>query len=97
MAVFHPDHDELHGFTVCIETTGPLTVIGRWHHEEQGQVLVNDAAVHVEGEAKESRADFIKQAATWGVSATHPHYHVERAVICSVRKLGEMAKDIRGW
>ena len=98
MGTFHPDHDELHGYTVVITTSTPTTYIGRWYNEsEDGRILLNDASIHNDGENETSSEDFIKKSATWGVSVTQPQAIVERAVVKEIRKLGDVAKEVRGW
>lgn len=97
MAVFHPNHDELHGFTVCVETNGSETYIGRWDHQHQGKILLLGADLHRDGERGLSTADFIKKCALWGVEVNHDHLVVDAATVKSVRKLGEIATEVRGW
>ncbi|NUQ34507.1 MAG: hypothetical protein HUU29_06165 [Planctomycetaceae bacterium] len=97
MAVFHPNHDELHGFTVVITTKSGVTYIGRWDHEEGGHILLNDASVHQDGGGGISQADFIKQTALWGVRVTQKQAVVERSDVVDVQRLGDVAKTVRGW
>jgi hypothetical protein len=97
MAVFHPNHDELHGFTVCVETNGAATYIGRWDHQESGKILLNGASIHMDGDAGLSSAEFIKKCALWGVEVQVPSVIVEAATVKRVRKLGEVANELRGW
>lgn len=97
MTVFHPNHDELHGFTVCIETNGPMTYIGRWDHQHEGKILLLGAAIHRDGDNGQSTADFIKQSAVWGVRQDRPQVIVDASEMKSVRKLGEIASEVRGW
>lgn len=97
MAVFHPDHDELHGFTVVISAKEGVTCIGRWDHEESGFVLLNDANLHRDGDGGQSTADFIKQSALWGVRVNSPRVTLKREDIQNVEKLGDVANRLRGW
>lgn len=97
MGHFHPHADELHGFTVCITCNTGETWIGRWQQEEQGKIFLLDVAYHREDESESTRDEFIKQCATWGINVTQPHATVERGTVENVRKLGELASEIRGW
>ena len=97
MAVFHPNHDELHGYTVVINTSVGETYVGRWHHEEDGRILLNDVALHVDDQGDQSQEEFIKQTALWGVQVTHPQALVERKTVTDVKRLGDVAKTVRGW
>jgi len=54
--VFHPGHDEWHGQTVVVCTSGRQTVVGRWHEIVGGRLTMHDVAVHEEGGAAPSAA-----------------------------------------
>ena len=97
MAIFHPNHDELHGYTVVIRASDGITCIGRWDHEESGFILLNDAALHKDGDGGQSSDDFIKQSALWGVKVNTPRATLERAKVLGIEKLGDVANRIRGW
>ena len=97
MATFHPDHDENHGYTVRILTNTGKTIIGRWDHQAGGQVFMNDVALHIEGESEQSQEDFVKHCALWGVQPTHKQFAFSAAEMTELRKLGEIATEIRGW
>jgi len=96
MGVFHPNADEMHGFTVVITTSDGGAYIGRWMEQEGGRVRIVDAC-HCSGEAEGARDAFIKKAATWGVEAQAPQLFVQSDLIESVRKLGDVATELRGW
>jgi hypothetical protein len=44
--VFHPGHDEWHGQTVVVFTSGSRTVVGRWDSLMGDKVLLRDVALH---------------------------------------------------
>lgn len=100
MGVFHPNHDEMHGFTVVITTSDGQAYLGRWMEEEAGRVRIVDAAHFVpeqDASGHEQRDAFIKQAALWGVQPSAPQMMIERERIEEVRKLGDVATQLRGW
>jgi hypothetical protein len=97
MATFHPNHDELHGFTVCLTTNGPETYIGRWDHQESGKILLVGASAHSDGEGGMTSAEFIKKSALWGVDINRPQVIVDAASVATIRKLGDVASELRGW
>lgn len=97
MAVFHPNHDELHGFTVCLETHGDMTYVGRWDHQHEGRILLLGVAQHRDGDGGVPRAEFIRQSALWGVRQDLPQVIINASDMKSVRKLGEIATELRGW
>ena len=97
MAVFHPNHDELHGFTVCIRAKGGKTYIGRWDHQHEGKILIKGASAHIAGDGGMDQDGFIKQAALWGFSPEAESLIVEAGEVESIRKLGEVATELRGW
>ncbi|MHC4845730.1 MAG: hypothetical protein ACYTCU_06175 [Planctomycetota bacterium] len=81
--VFHPGHDEWHGQTVVVFTSGARTVIGRWDAVQEGTLLMRDAAVHDTQKSDESREDWVARLAKYGIPVEHgtltlPHAEVER-------------------
>ena len=72
MAVFHPDHDELHGQTVVLFTSGPLTFVGRWDHAEGEFIRINDAAMHDADATDKDRDTWLRETKTYGVRVEHP-------------------------
>jgi len=72
--VFHPGHDEWHGQTVVVYTSGTRTVIGRWDAVVEDEVQMRDATVHEEGSADEPRDDWVSRIKTFGVPTDHATY-----------------------
>lgn len=97
MGHFHPDADELHGYTVCVTTTANETVIGRWQQEQAGKILMQQVAVHTGPIGDEAQRAFVKQCALWGVQPMELVRLIERASVSEVRLLGDIAKELRGW
>ncbi len=93
---FHPGHDALHGFTVVVETKGPLTYVGRWDAEENGLVRLLDVAQHQVGEGGMDRAAYLADVARNGPRPTHRMTLVPAAEIATVRTLGDLCRDLRG-
>lgn len=83
--VFHPGHDEWHGRTVVIYTSGPQTVIGRWDARVGDQVRVLQATRHDAQGAAEVRDDWVARIKQYGIPVEHevlmlPGASVERVV-----------------
>lgn len=85
--VFHPGHDEWHGQTVVVNTSGALTVIGRWDAVQDGQVLMRDAAVHAEGGADEPRDAWVARLKKFGIPVEHGTYQLPEADVTGVVRL----------
>lgn len=91
MGTFHSDMGELHGITVAVETRDGKVHIGRYEVEMNGQIILNDADVHAEGEGGKTNAEFLSFAAQFGIWARHKRIAVPKADAVSVRRLGEIA------
>jgi hypothetical protein len=68
--VFHPGHHALHGITVVLDTTGPLTYVGRFDTQDDGGVHLLDVAVHDRSDATSSREEFLRRTLKFGVPVT---------------------------
>ena len=97
MGTFHHNTDELHGYTVVIRTHGAATYIGRWDHEKAGKILLLGATAHNDGDDGKSTDEFLKQAALWGFQPASPQLIVAREEVADVKKLGDLATELRGW
>ena len=95
-AVFHEGHDDMHGFT-CVLESGVDTYIGRWEHNVDGVIILKGASHHQDGEEGMRTKDFIEKTAKFGLVPKQPQIEVEAAGVTSVRKLGDVAKAIRGF
>lgn len=85
--VFHPNHDELHGQTVVVRTSGPRTLIGRWHEVREGQVLMMDVAVH-DADASELGADaWVAKLKTFGIPVDERSASVAQDIVTDVVRL----------
>lgn len=83
--VFHPGHDEYHGLTVVIYTSGAHTVIGRWDARVGDQVRMLNCARHELGSAEEARDEWVKRIQKFGIPVDHaqllvPSQGIERVV-----------------
>ncbi len=87
----HPDHHDLHGITVAVDTHGPRLYVGRCHTIDDDHVHLVDVAVHEAGEGKASKRDFLEQAAKFGVWKQHDRLRVPCAEVAWIATLGEIA------
>ena len=86
--VFHPGHAELHGITVVVETHGARTYVGRYDTEDGRGVHLLDVGVH-EDSAQQSREDYIRKSAKFGVRSQHKHLVVPAEEVARITRLGE--------
>jgi len=85
--VFHPGHDELHGQTVVVRTSGPRTFVGRWHEVRDGQVLMVDVAVHDSESSSESGDAWLAKLKQYGIPVDQRSVSVEHASVTEVVRL----------
>ena len=83
--VFHPGHDELHGKTVVVYTSGTRTFIGRWGEKRGGAVHMMGVAVHESGASEDSRDEWVARMKKFGFPIDHdaaaiPEDEVEKVV-----------------
>ncbi|RKY22307.1 MAG: carbon-nitrogen hydrolase family protein [Planctomycetota bacterium] len=83
--VFHPGHDDYHGLTVVLYTSGSQTVIGRWDARVGEQVRILNCCRHEQGVGDESRDDWVARTKKFGVPNDHaqllvPGDSIERVV-----------------
>ena len=83
--VFHPGHDEYHGLTVVLFSSGAHTVIGRWDARVGDQVRMLNACRHEQGAGDESRDDWVARIQKYGIPVEHevllvPEAQIERVV-----------------
>lgn len=90
MGTFHHDKHELHGITVAVDTDGEEIFVGRCDDMKDDKVILLDVDVHRDGENGQSKEDYLKKAAMFGVFPKHRHLVVDRARVTSVRRLGDL-------
>ncbi len=77
--VFHPGHHPLHGVTVVLETRGPRTYVGRFDLEDEGGVNLLDVGVHDARASDQSKGEYLRRTAKFGVRPERKHLVVPRA------------------
>ncbi len=92
--VFHPGHDELHGFTVVLHTDGEMTYVGRWDAIVDGRVLLNDASGHRDGDEGLSKTAYLERLAKTGPAPTRRRIAVPESEVARVQKLGDLAREL---
>ena len=90
MGTFHDDKHELHGITVVVDTTGPEIWVGRCDDMDEDQILLVDADLHRDGEGGRSKEEYVERAASFGVWKKYDRVRVDRRLVVSVRRLGEL-------
>ena len=88
----HPDHHELHGITVAVDTRGPRLYVGRCHDVDERAVYLVDVAVHECVDGGQSKRDYLVQVAKFGPWAQHDRIAVPRAEVAWMDTLGNIAE-----
>lgn len=89
--IFHEGHQALHGITVVLATTGPVTYVGRFDTQDAAGVHLLDVAIHDAGEAAVSREDFLRRTLKFGVRAERKHLLVPSGEVASVLPLNTVS------
>ena len=75
--------------TVVVETSGPLTYVGRFDTEDHAGVHLLDVGVHDAGTGG-SREEYVRRSARFGVRTDRKHLVVPRADVSRITPLGEV-------
>jgi hypothetical protein len=78
----------LHGFTVVVETNGPFVYVGRYHSENEEELILLDADAR-ELPDPTARAEHLARSARYGVFKNTDQARVPKSVVASVRRLVE--------
>lgn len=90
MGTFHHDKGPLHGLTVVVDTKDSRVFVGRCDTETEDGILLLDADLHDEADGK-SKADYLRDAAAFGVWKKFARVLVPNPEIASIRRLGDLA------
>lgn len=85
--VIHPGHQELHGITVIVETTGPTTHVARFDREDEHGVHFKDVASFA-ASSEEDRAAWLERTRKFGVRVERKHLVLPAADIRQICRLG---------
>jgi len=88
-AVFHPGHDDYHGLTVVLYTSGPRTFIGRWDQVMDGMIRMVGATLHEATEGGKDLATWVQETKIYGVPPEYPQLMVPQAEVTRVVPLRE--------
>jgi hypothetical protein len=89
MATIHEGRHALHGITVIVDTHGPRVFVGRCDDIGSQGVVLHDADEHVAGWEGRSKADYLRQAARYGVWKKHDRLVIPAADVVSVTRLAD--------
>jgi hypothetical protein len=90
MGTFHQDKSELHGITVVVDTNSDAVYVGRCDDMDDHQVILLDADVHRSEESDQSKEDWVRRAAEFGVWKKFDRLVIPRSDVVSVRRLGDL-------
>lgn len=90
MSIFHEERHELHGMTVVVETDDGRALVGRFHEEKNGHILMLDVDIHSGADGEPSREEFLKNACAHGVWAKLARLEVPAGSVTSLRRLADL-------
>lgn len=88
--ILHPGHHDLHGITVVLETTGPVTYVGRFDTRDERGVHLLNLAIHDAATSAQSLEEFLARAHKFGIRAERKHLVVPDAEVMRIRRLAEV-------
>lgn len=89
----HPDHHELHGITVAVDTRGGALYVGRCHDIDAERIWLVDVDVDRDGEGGLSQRAWLEQVAKFGQWKKHDRMVLARADVLWLETLGKIAVD----
>ncbi|MGE3172146.1 MAG: hypothetical protein AB7O97_05920 [Planctomycetota bacterium] len=87
----HPDHHDLHGFTIAADT-GTALYVGRCHDMDEAQIRMVDVGVHEYGADRAARRAHLEQVVRWGHFAEHARLVLQRADVVWLETIGRLAE-----
>jgi hypothetical protein len=90
--VFHPGHDELHGITVVVETSGPETYVGRFDRQDDHSAYLKDVGVHRAGDDVEEWPEYLGRTIKFGVKVEHRQLVVPTGDITQILRLSDVVE-----
>ena len=72
-----------------VETTGPLTYVGRYDSEDERGVHMLDVGVH-DRAAGDSKDEYVSKSARFGIRTIHKHLVVPAEQVVRITRLGSM-------
>ena len=90
MGTFHDDMGALHGMTVVVDTRGARVLIGQYHEEKAGRLVLLHVDEHEDGRDGLDKEAFVARAARQGPWPRHPRVVVDTADVASVRRLADV-------
>jgi hypothetical protein len=89
----HPEHHDLHGITVAVDTGGAEVYVGRCHDIDKERVYLVDVDVHVDGAHGLSKRAWLEQVAKFGHWKKHERLALARADVAWIETLGTIAVE----
>jgi hypothetical protein len=87
--VLHPGHHELHGITVVVETTGPLTYVARFDTQDERGIHLLNVAAHDRGAPGPTLEEFLVRTRKFGVKSERKHLLLPSVQISRIRRLAD--------
>jgi hypothetical protein len=88
--VLHPGHHELHGITVVVETTGPITYVARFDTQDERGVHLLNVALHDGSATGPTLDEFLARTRRFGVKAERKHLVLPADTVQRIRKLADL-------
>lgn len=84
--VFHPGHQELHGITVVVETTGGTVHVGRYDREDERGVHLK-GVMSTEPAGAEALEEWLAKVRKFGVRPDAPYLSLPADQVREIRRL----------
>ncbi len=87
---FHPGHEEMHGITVVIFTTGTRTFVGRYDLRENGFIVIHAADFHDSAENAKPQQEWLAEVRKYGNAPRFPTLTVPEQSLARIVPLGDL-------
>jgi hypothetical protein len=88
--VFHPGHEELHGVTVVVETTGSRTYVGRYDSRDDRGIHMRDVGVHDQIAGEPSKDEYLSKTIKFGIRSKFKDLTVPSNEVSRIIRLTEI-------
>ena len=89
----HPDHHELHGITVAVDTHGAEIYVGRCHDIDAERIYLVDVDVHTAGGEAGGKRAYLERVAKFGHWKQLDRLAIDRRRVAWMETLGRIAEQ----
>lgn len=89
----HPDHHDLHGVTVAVDTRGDTIYVGRCHTIDGGRIFLVDVDEHVLAAGTSTKRAWLERVSRFGHWKKHDRLALDLGEVVWMDTLGNIAAN----